>query len=463
MSKIPLITVPMAPIVPKGEKKPVQSKRLRPFNALDFRKMFDELKTSIINTTIINGNLWSVISVISPYSKDFHVMLMETSMDRYLPSIEYITDEEGNSLMNVWIAIVKYMKERKEDQEIFVGYNWSPRSWGKKEEENGFQSIPTKWHGMFWTWPYLKTKKSQKENKNLINEKNFGHKNYENFSFIDEKDTNDSFKRLNKGTKLANDIAHDFKKNIDKIKNDHLDSKVKEGKSKVEKGSYIIQFDHEMEDLFESEKFFSGFLKPIAKYLNSYFLSLTDLFFKEPTCEKVDEILNKTSHGMIPYKDYEFLQDLPELKENHEIIASLSEKGFSNEAKEELVSLIKNRYILEVLSSIDEKINTTLNEKGFSNDLKEEYKNSFENKYSDYFFDSWRKGFAYTLTFKENDSKTKLKISPGACLGPGGVVETEGVVLKRPENYNLPEKELIRKSKELHYVFAEKLPNKIGK
>ena len=456
MSKIPVIKVPLAPIVPKGEKIPVNLKRLRPFHALDLKKMIDHLETSVIKTINIGKAPWSIISVLSPYSNDFHLMLMETAKDRYLPSMEYIKDKEGNSLMKIWIAIVKYMKQYKKGQ-IYVGYNWSPRSWGEKEEETGFQSIPTKWHGMFWNWQDLKIDTITNQKKKSSNDNDLNQSEYEKYYFINEKETSDSFKGLNGKTKFANDIVNDFKKIMDNIKNQHLDSKVKNGETKTEKGAYIIQFNHKMEDLFESENFFSDFLKPIAKELNSYFTELTDLFFKKPMCEKFNAILKKTSYEMIPQKDYKFLQSLPELKEDHEIISLLSEKGFSDESIEELLNLVKNRYFLEVLLRKDKEMNKSLDEKDLSNDIKEEYKNPLEKKYSDHFIKSWRKGFAYSLTFKEIDSKTLLKISPGAYLGPGGVVEAEGVVLKRPENYNLPEEELIRKSKELHYEFAEKL------
>ena len=278
---------------------------------------------------------------------------------------------------------------------------------------------------------------------------------------MDEENTKNSFKRLNGETKFAYDIAKDFKGKIDKLKNEHLDSKVKAGKSEIKKGAYTIPFDCKMEDLFKSKNFFSNFLKPTAEYLDSYFIELTDLFFKEEWCKNVDTILNKISKGMIPYKDYKFLQNLPELKEDYEIITSLKDKGFSDESTEELLNLVKNRYILELLLSLDVEINRLTNEKSFSNDLKEEYRNLLETKISDYFSNSWRKGFAYTLTFKEINSKTELKITPGAYLGPAGVVEAEGVVLERPENYNLPEEELVRKSNELHCEFAEKLPNAI--
>ena len=53
-------------------------------------------------------------------------------------------------------------------------------------------------------------------------------------------------------------------------------------------------------------------------------------------------------------------------------------------------------------------------------------------------------------TLKEENSITELKITPGAYLGPAGVIESLGVVLERPENETLTNEELIRKSKELY-------------
>ena len=179
------------------------------------------------------------------------------------------------------------------------------------------------------------------------------------------------------------------------------------------------------QNLLGSENFFSEFLKPIAKYLNSYFAELTDLFFKkndihssnhlfnESWCSLADVVLKKTSKGMISKVDYEFLQSLSDFKEDHEILSSLVEKGFSTQSTLELLTIAKNR------------------------------------KNGDY-LNGWRKGFAYTLTLNEENSKTILKITPGAYLGPAGVVESLGIVLKRPEDKTLPTKKLVEISKKLH-------------
>ena len=411
MKKIPKITVPLAPLVLKGEKEPIESKRLRPGDVLNLDEMLKELKRSTIKTLEISENSWSIIPVLSPYSRDFHVMLMETSGDRYLPSMEYIGEVEGNLLMEVWIEIIKYMKAGGDN--VYFGYNWSPWSWGVEEEKTGFQSIPTKWHGMFWTWPNFDN-----------NQENFLDADNDNESiainFISEKDVPATFKRLNGDSYFSHDIVKDFQVAIDEIKNNHSDFRVSSGISKLSDGAYIIKFDCSLESLLSSEKIFSTFLKPIAKYLNSYFAELTDLFFKKDWCKLADDILKKTSEGMISEIEYDFLQSFVDLKDDDEIGDLLIEKSFSFKSIIELLAMVKNR------------------------------------RNGDY-LNGWRKGFAYAFTLKEENSITELKITPGTYLGPAGAVESLGVVLERPEDETLTIDELIMKSNEL-YEFGDNFP-----
>jgi hypothetical protein len=364
-------------------------------------------------------------------------MLMETSTNRYLPSLEYIEDDEGNSLMKIWAEIIKYMKGKK-DQRVFFGFNWSVRSWGIEEEKTGFQSIPTKWHGMFWTWPKFENKNFDN---NISNEKpDFGKKEatFKEYDFIDEKNTPLPFKKINGDTIFGKEIVSHFKLNIDKIKNKHEDNEVSNGTSNYKEGSLLINFNCDLESFLETEKIFQDFLKPIAIYLNEYFAELSNIFFDENDLiklqkemigsnrklswsEAVDQILNKTSKEMISDEEYSFLQKLPKLKDDDEIRTSLNKK-FSKEATEELLVLVKNRY---------------------SSNLKE----------------GWRKGFGYTLALKEDENGyVSLKINPGAYLGPAGVVESLGILLKRPEDYDLPIDFLIKKSNEL-YKFGNKFPD----
>lgn len=418
MKYIPIFEVPLAPLIAKNDEESIQTKRLRPIDSLDLKYLVKELNSSILNTIKINDSLWSVISVISPYSADFHVMLMETSENRYLPSIEYVGDREGNSLMKIWVKIVEYMKEKKENQRILIGYNWSPRSWGDEEEKTGFQSIPTKWHGMFWTWP-KNTKKDEK----------IQHISYDK--------TDISFKRLNGKNNFGNDMVSQFKIAIDKIKNNHTTLNSYEKKTFSKDGTLHIQFSLSLEKLLEVEEFFSGFLKPIAKYLDDYFTKITEIFIdqgkiskflnenlensyniSDSWCEKINNILEKTSNKMISAKEYAFLHALPPLAKDDIIHSLLKQEKFSDPAINELLNLVKNRY-------------------------------------SSCLTNAWRKGFAYALTLEEIDENlTEIAITPAAYLGPGGMVETKEVVLKRPEDHKLHNELLKNKSNEL-YKFAK--------
>ena len=100
---------------------------------------------------------WSIVSVYSAYTPppEIHVMLIETSETRYLPGPEWLPTEEGTILMKCLAVIAKFIAGRSEIETSFVGYNWSPRSWGKEEDQCGFQSLPLKLHWMVWGWPPL--------------------------------------------------------------------------------------------------------------------------------------------------------------------------------------------------------------------------------------------------------------------------------------------------------------------
>ncbi|MDL2271301.1 hypothetical protein LJC03_05815, partial [Methanobrevibacter sp. OttesenSCG-928-I08] len=351
-----------------------------------------ELELSTIFTKKINGYKWSVISVISPYSSDFHVMVMETDNNRYLPSLEYVEDNEGNQLMDLFLQIISYM-EQKKNQKIFFGYNWSPRSWGDLEEEGGFQSIPTKWHGMFYT------------QSNEFNE------------YINEEDIDFYFKKLNNNN-YYKDISKSWQYEINKIIQNTESAIITRSQSSIKDGGLIIEFDVSLKDLLKIDEFFSKFLKPIASYLNTYFFKLNDSFFDNSLSKKLDEILNKTSYGMISSKDYKTLQEIPTLLSDEEIVSNLKKFNLKEPAINELIEIVKNRY------------------------------NSNKSN-------SWRKGFAYSLYFEDLNNKTILKIVPGAYLR-GGVVEISGLLLKRSED-TLPSNNILKEKSNELFEFGNSL------
>jgi len=428
--------------------------RLRPIHSLDLKFLKDRLETSTIATKDINGNPWSVISVYSPYSVDFHVMLMETGM-RYLPSPEYVNDNEAKDLMDLWIKIIQFMKDTYKDQRILVGYNWSPRSWGEIEEAGGFQSIPTKWHPMFWTWPEFN------EDSQLPY---LSWENYENLEI--------PFKRMNGENHFVAPIAKRIKKEADGLIKEAFEKKgiIKTENSIADQNGFCVTFKCGLKTLLSDNDFFTGFLKPLSISLNYFFSRLTEIFLDDYKSSDIDEILKKTANGRLdnsdtgklswgnPSKFYDNdLYDIrffPPLKDEEIIRNSLKELYFKPEAIDELVCITKNR---EKYAKFFDKIkNELLEEINFDkkaiNEIMSEVGSRSQDKLK---LPAWRKGFAYALVLEElkdmdNNEVTKLKIVPAAYLGSGGVVEATGVVLKRPENAKLPPDQCLIKSQALY-------------
>jgi len=431
--KIPKVTVPLVSYIQPGTSEPIKTKRLRPEDALDIALLIKELEASTIVTKMIKDNPWSIISVFSPYSIDFHVMLMETGM-RYIPSPEYVEDNEVEDLMSLWIKIIQFMKDRDKNQRIFIGYNWSPRSWGKIEEAGGFQSIPTKWHPMFWSWPvfthlvwwkklFLKILPAFNKDSQLPYLSWENHKNLEL-----------PFRRMNGDNNFVAPIAKHIKYKADElIKKAFGENIVKKGTSISNNYGFSVTFNCGLETLLGHKGFFRDFLKPLSIELDDFFAKLTEAFLEDYKSSEIDNKLKKTDKGKLNNSDTEIFSesntekfsesDLDDirycspLKDEDVIKNSLVELSFTPEAIKELIDIVRNR--------CQDKL------------------------------PAWRKGFAYALVFEElkdldNNEETKLKIVPAAYLGSGGIVEATGVVLKRPENAKLPIEQCRKKSKELY-------------
>ena len=434
----PVVTVPLAPYVQPGKTEPIKTKRLRPKDALDIEFLVEALEANTVMTKVIKGHPWSIISVYSPYSVDIHVMLMETGM-RYLPSPEYIDDVEGTALMKLWIKIVNFLKKRDNDQRIFIGYNWSPRSWGEIEEVGGFQSIPTKWHPMFWSWPEFK------EDKPLPY-----------LSWEKDKDIKISFRRMNGENSFVASIAAHIKKEADQLIQTAFGQNFIQGVSLSNEYGFSVTFNCDLESLLGKENFFSGFLRPLSVFLNNFFATLSEIFLANYKSSAIDAILQKTSTGKLSGGDIKFIRSLPSMRKDDDIKKDLKNLCFSQEAIDELVFIVKNR---EKYANFFDKIENDLRNDFKSKDgVINELLSVIGAKCQDD-FPAWRKGFAYALVFeelKDSDNKeiTILKIVPAAYLGDGGIVEAKGVVLKRPEDAKLPIEQLRNKSEELYMLIG---------
>ena len=61
----------------------------------------------------------------------------------------------------------------------------------------------------------------------------------------------------------------------------------------------------------------------------------------------------------------------------------------------------------------------------------------------------WRKGFGYAWVVTGNlNMKAQLRIQAGLYIGPGGIVEAQGMILRRPID-SIASTETIRKKSEI--------------
>ena len=403
--KVKVLTIPLFPYLKLGREKPQPTKRIRPVDSLNLKKMIKEIDKSTIITLDIDGKPWSVVSVYSSYSPDIHVMLVEASSNRCLAGPERVPASEGDSLMAVWAAILDFIVGSKTSNSIYAGYNWSPRSWGQEEEKTGFQSLPTKWHPHIWGWPSLNIKKSTKYVKSVkstllmpYEKRLLGNNNYsESFGKLIRKEIQKTFRKNSLLFKLFPD------------KNWLIDGR----------GIYATS-NLPLLNILKYPKFFSRVLKPVAALLEQLTGDLTEIL-TDIKCKEIDKILIETEKG-VP-KNWKILRDRPIIQSENYIIRQFKKNGWPGSFLKAILEPVKNR----------------CQEKGNC-------------------LDWWRKGFGYALILTDLSAGrcAEIRIMPAVYVGPGGVVEAQGIILKRPENKQLSDKEIRNKSKFL-WQLAENL------
>lgn len=397
----PVVTVPLFPYIKPDQQEPISTKRLRPLDSLDLKFLVRQVEACRITTLDLAKNPWSVISVFSPYSSDMHVMLLETGPDRYLPSPQRVPDGEGEEIIKLWLRIATYLRKRSTRNRIFIGYNWSPRSWGDEEEKTGFQSIPTKWHPMLWSWPEFPPPGQ----------------NADSVSWMATEQLNPTLRRI-----LGVDSDHSIL--LDTIKEwlapviTRTVSQcfaIKEIKRELSTVSLII--GRRLEDLLESFCFFSKLLKPLAEKLNELMITLTECF-TDMDCSQIDALIERAVEDPSDKLTLDRLRKPPHVKDKDIISSSLQEHGLPVDLFDVLYKPIRSRCLQEGEAHC-----------------------------------WWRKGFGYALVIGDgidDQSCSHIKIMPGTYVGPGGVVEAQGVVLQRPENRSMSIKRIRTKSAELH-------------
>lgn len=401
--KVKVFTIPLFPYLQPGRKKFRPTKRIRPRDSLNLKKMIKEINKSTIITLDINGKPWSVVSVYSSYSPDIHVMLVEASSNRCLAGPERIPDNEGDCLMAVLAAIMTFIADRKNNVSIHFGYNWSPRSWGKEEEKTGFQSIPTKWHPQLWDWPAFD---------------NAGKRKVKYADWVNGVSLPPQEKRLlgdnNYAKPLGIFIRNRFKKTFHKSS---LFYKLFPYSNWVIDGRGIyVPFKFSIHSLLRTPKFFSRVLKPVAVQLDLAMKNLTETL-TTVKCDDIDRILLETEKGYP--RNWRALRAMPTMRTESYIRKIFKQKKYPQSLFKAVLEPAYNR-----CNENADRINW------------------------------WRKGFGYAIVFAGNSGGScgTMRIMPGVFVGPGGVVETQGVILKRPENKQLCDKEIREKSKILWHL-----------
>ncbi|MCK5147958.1 hypothetical protein KAR48_14470 [bacterium] len=400
---LPRITLPLAPLLHPGEDAPRPSKRLRPEDVLDLYETRRQLAPSILATIDIDGAPWSVISVYSPYSPDIHVMIMETSTDRIISGPEAVPLQEGDSLMKLWKFILEFIAGRQGNESIYVGYNWSPRAWGGREERGGFQSVPTKWHAMLWGWPAFPEKGKcseivdwiRRDELSLPARRIFGENEYT----VD----------------LSNFIHTRLRKLFEDRPEWHIGWDINNMGLKLE-------LPHTLPELLSNTFLFSQIISPVAIMLDRLYCDMTHAL-THCCCSDIDSLIARLVSGE---KDETLLAELrkpPKPRKKQTAFKRFLDIGGSRELFDSIYPAVKNRY----------------------------YESEPDH-------DWWRKGFGYSWSLSGGigQQSSICRILPGVYVGPGGVVEAQGVLLHRPLDRHLP-KDTLRKKSEALWALAAAL------
>jgi len=392
--KTVILTIPLFPYLAKGRRKPQKTKRIRPQDALNLKKMLKEMKKGQVASFNIAGKPWSLVSVYSSYSPDIHTMLLETSPNRYLPGPEGIAEREGDGLMRLWAATLDLIAKRKNVSSVHLGYNWSPRSWGNEDEKTGFQSLPTKFHPHLWGWPAI--------DKNVFAKKVLTSSlSPQERRLLGQNDYAKPFGRL-----IKKRFEETFSKNeFFPLHKWHIDGR----------GIYA-RFNEPVANILRKPGFFGQVLKPLACLLEQTTRELTETM-TTINCGQIDRILAKRH-----LRDLEILRADPVMRDEKYIRKVFKQKGYPKGLLEALLPAVSNRCF----------------RKGDS-------------------FNWWRKGFAYALVFNGpiKGKAGELRIMPGVYIGPGGVVEAEGFLIRRPEDRQFSDIEIRRKSEDLRNLAQE--------
>ncbi|EAY11108.1 hypothetical protein TVAG_358870 [Trichomonas vaginalis G3] len=174
------VTCPLFPLFPRdqGYSQGFQlPARMRPKDCVNLEKLTQIFRESLLyEEKLENDQNPAVISVLSPYSKFFHVMVLDLSSKLYLPAPEWFSPEYFHKICNLCNKCIIHMR-KTQTKCLCAGYNWSPYSYGTEEEKTGAQSVTTKFHFSIWSWDDLMPydgRKISEATKRALGENNYG-------------------------------------------------------------------------------------------------------------------------------------------------------------------------------------------------------------------------------------------------------------------------------------------------
>jgi hypothetical protein len=172
-------------------------------------------------------------------------------------------------------------------------------------------------------------------------------------------------------------------------------------------------FKTSVPEILRTPKFFSHVLKPLAVQLDHLTRDLTEALTKIK-CKDMDNILIKTEKGRP--KNWERLRISPTMQPETYIRKVFKKKGYPESFLEAILEPVRNR----------------CNETGNCNNW-------------------WRKcfGYAMVLAGPSKGNSGEIRIMPGVFVGSGGVVEAQGIVIRRPEDKQVSNSEIREKSEAL--------------
>ncbi len=260
--------------------------------------------------------------------------------------------------------------------------------------------MPTKWHPHLWSWPAFDNGSVKKawyartvdtttlspEERRLLGDNNYA----KPFGLLIKKRMREKFSRSGLFHKLFG--RHNWL---------------------IDGRGLYIRFDANVADIFRTPGFFGSCLKPLAVMLEEITRELTETL-TTTRCKDIDRILAETAKERP--KNWEALRATPVMRDEKDIMRVFKLRGYPDGLLEALWRPVWNRCHREGDPA-----------------------------------DWWRKGFAYAMVFNgpAKGAWGEMRIMPGVFVGPGGVVEAEGFVLRRPEDRKFSHDEIRRKSEDL--------------